>query len=120
MAEQFSFRRNSRLTTASDFQSVFNANLRIGNSFMTLLVSKHNSKQSRLGFAIAKKQVKKAVDRNRLKRIFRDSFRHHQAVLPNKDFVIMVKHKIVFQNNHQVFEMMNKNWKTVIEQCQNC
>jgi len=118
MAEQFCFRRHSRLTTASDFSPVFKSNLKIGDSFMTLLVSKHNSKRPRLGFAIAKKQVKKAVDRNRLKRLFRESFRQSQAQLPSKDYVIMVKHKIIFQDNQQIFDMMQKKWQSVKTQCE--
>jgi len=117
MAEQFCFRRNSRLTTAREFSPVFKSNLKIGNSLMTLLVSNHTSKQPRLGFAIAKKQVKRAVDRNKLKRIFRESFRQSQTELPNKDFVIMVKHKIIFQSNQKIFELMQNNWHTVKSQC---
>ncbi len=84
---------------------------------MMLLVSKQDSERPRLGFAIAKKQIKRAVDRNRLKRIFRESFRQHQAQLPNKDFVIMVKHKIIFQSNQQIFELMQNNWQSVKSQC---
>lgn len=84
---------------------------------MTLLVSKDNSLEPRLGFAIAKKQVKRAVDRNRLKRLFRESFRQSRARLPNKDFVIMVRHKIIFMSNQQIFELMQKNWQSVTSQC---
>ena len=86
---------------------------------MTLLVSKHSSKRPRLGFAIAKKQVKRAVDRNKLKRLFRESFRQYQAELPSKDFVIMVKHKIIFQTNQNIFELMESNWQLVKLKCSN-
>lgn len=117
MTEQYCFRRHSKLVTGGEFQVVFKSNLKIGNSLMTLLVSKQTSKRPRLGFAIAKKQVKRAVDRNRLKRIFRESFRLSQSELPNKDYVIMVKHKIIFQSNQQIFELMQNNWQTVKAQC---
>lgn len=117
MPEQFCFRRHSRLSTAGDFSLVFKSNLKIGDAFITLLVSKHNSKRPRLGFAIAKKQVKKAVDRNRLKRLFRESFRQSQTQLPCKDIVIMVKHKIIYQNNQQISDMMQKKWQSIKAQC---
>lgn len=81
---------------------------------MTLLVAKHISSQPRLGFAIAKKQINKAVDRNRLRRIFRESFRQHKTLLPSQDFVIMVRHKILFLSNKQIFDLMKKNWSAVI------
>ncbi|MBL7005393.1 MAG: ribonuclease P protein component [Gammaproteobacteria bacterium] len=118
MAEQFCFRRNSRLTTASEFNAVFKSNQKIADSLITLLISKKNPKQPRLGFAIAKKQIKKAVERNRLKRIFRESFRLHQTQLPDKDFVIMVRHKIQFKSNQQIFNLMKKNWQAVILKCE--
>lgn len=45
--------------------------------------------EGRLGMAIAKKRAKRAVDRNRLKRLVRESFRHHQHQLATLDVVVM-------------------------------
>ena len=45
--------------------------------------------QARLGLAIAKKRAKRAVDRNRIKRVARESFRYHQQQLHGCELVIM-------------------------------
>ncbi len=41
--------------------------------------------------AIAKKKAKRAVDRNRIKRVARESFRHQQDNLAGLDVVVMNK-----------------------------
>lgn len=54
-----------------------------------ILVSPSQREESRLGLAIAKKRAKRAVDRNRLKRIVRETFRHSKAQLVGTDIVVM-------------------------------
>lgn len=43
----------------------------------------------RLGLAIAKKRAKRAVDRNKIKRIARESFRAHQMEFAGLHLVVM-------------------------------
>lgn len=45
---------------------------------------------ARLGTAVSKKVRKRAVDRNRIKRIVRDSFRLRAPTLPALDVVISI------------------------------
>ena len=45
----------------------------------------------RLGIIIAKKNVKLAVERNRLKRQLRETFRKQRQVLPSLDIVLLAK-----------------------------
>lgn len=49
------------------------------------------SNGARIGFAISRKVDKRAVVRNRLKRIARECFRHLRALLPPGDYVLMGK-----------------------------
>ncbi len=44
---------------------------------------------ARLGLAIAKKRAKRAVDRNRLKRVAREAFRHRREELSGLAIVVM-------------------------------
>lgn len=47
--------------------------------------------RARLGITVSKRVSKRAVDRNRIKRIVRNSFRHHCRQLPPGDYVIVAK-----------------------------
>ena len=47
--------------------------------------------QARLGVVVAKRNVKLAVARNRLKRTVRESFRLQQSCLTGLDIVVVVK-----------------------------
>ena len=55
--------------------------------------------RARLGLAISKKQVRRAVDRSRLKRLVREAFRLHQARLAGLDLVVMARHASVEADN---------------------
>ena len=88
------FSRSNRLVRAQHYRQVFAHNHRLRDDCITLLIGNQTGKQPRLGFAIAKKQVRRAVDRNRLKRLIRESFRQNQHDLPDVDIVIMVRQNI--------------------------
>ncbi len=113
------FSRSSRLVHAQQYRQVFALNFRLRDDCITLLIGEHCGNQSRLGFAIAKKQVKRAVDRNRLKRLIRESFRLHQHELPDVDIVIMVRQNILTLTHGEIFNRLNKLWQKVIERCEN-
>ena len=108
-----SFPRTSRLTRAADYRAVFQANTRISDDCFTLLFATRDSTPPRLGLAVSKKQVKRAVDRNRIKRIIRQSFRVHQNQLPGVDVVVMVRFKILQLSNRQMFNRLHKLWDRI-------
>jgi ribonuclease P protein component len=114
-----SFQRRQKLTRAIDFQQVFKNNFRRGDTGITILVGKSTSSRPRLGFAIARKQIQKAVKRNALKRLFRESFRRHQHRLPARDLVIMVRREILLNEPAKIRATMDQHWNSIIKSCEN-
>ncbi len=112
------FPRQLRLTCADEFRQVFQNNFRQSDAGITILVGKKYGQSPRLGFAIAKKQIPKAVQRNRLKRVFRESFRKNQHRLPTHDMVIMVRRSILNFDRSQLNISLDKHWNGVIKQCE--
>ena len=95
MKKRYEYARTSRLLTPGDFRSVFDqVDAKISCSEVTLLAKKTNLDTNRIGFIIAKKQIKTAVARNRVKRHFREYFRKFNVHAQNEqkfDFVVLAR-----------------------------
>ena len=107
----YKFNRESRLLTPGQFQQVLSKPLRFGSSHITILITPNNLDNNRLGLAIAKKRVKLAVQRNRIKRQIRESFRLNQHNLPHIDMVVMVKSGTDKLENKEIIRQLEKIWR---------
>ena len=105
------FPRPNRLTQAADFDRVFKQAKRSSDRFFTVLYRRNDLGYPRLGLAIAKKRVRLAVGRNRLKRIIRDSFRHAKNQLLGVDIVIMARDQAESAANRALFASLEQHWR---------
>ena len=91
-ASNTAFTRASRLTNKHEFGRVF-ARPRVAQDRYFRVLSRRNGlDRSRLDMAVSVKVCKQATGRNRLKRLIRESFRHHQQDLAQhggRDFVVL-------------------------------
>ncbi|MDE0249862.1 MAG: ribonuclease P protein component [Gammaproteobacteria bacterium] len=90
-AADFSFSYRERLHTARQFQRVFDRANRSGSKAFVLLSRENTVGYPRLGMVVAKRKARRAVDRNMVKRMIRESFRTHKAGLPASDYVVILK-----------------------------
>ena len=105
------FRKDLRLLKPAEFKRVFdNTALRGSTPHLLVLAAPNELNRPRVGFVLAKKQLKLAVDRNRVKRLVRESFRQHQHDLASHDFVILARSGIVQLDNQQIREMIDSLW----------
>lgn len=87
-----SFTRDHRLLTPADFKRVMDApTLRASQGGFVLLARSNELSVARIGFVLPKRRVPRAVARNRVKRIMRESFRRQQALLAGLDIVVMAR-----------------------------
>lgn len=112
------FPRKLRLLTAADFSFVFQLPRRVSTPQLTLLARENQLGYPRLGLAIAKKQLKQAHQRNRYKRLLRESFRHHHDTLPAMDFLAIAKKGIECLDNRVFMAMLDKLWQRYAPQIQ--
>ncbi len=85
------FLREYRLTEKRQFDAVLSARsiqLRFGS--FRLYAAANNEAGARLGLIVGKRQLKRAVDRNRVKRVLRETFRMRRAILPAYDIVVQL------------------------------
>ena len=104
------FSREARLLDAQAYSQVFKKNKRLSSPYWIVLAHRHTGNPGRLGLAIAKKRAKRAVDRNRLKRIARESFRHQLVALHGIDAVVMNKDGATRASSSQLRQSLDKIW----------
>ena len=94
-----------RLNNPQDFKRCFLSRKIIKNAAFTLHYSKNESQTARLGVNIAKKKIKRAVDRNKIKRAAREAFRirHFKGI----DIVLILKNE-KFYDQTKRFTLINE------------
>ena len=114
------FAKSRRLLTAKDYSLVFNAEkaikLKASDRYFMILAKENTNPQSRVGFAVAKKKIKLAVSRNRIKRIVREQFRQSEKSLVNLDIVVMANSSCVKASNDILVKSYLSLWEKLQQQ----
>jgi len=107
------FSKKYRLLKRADFVQIKNSGKKIHSDCFIAQIKKNNSNNSRLGLTISKK-TGKAVTRNRLKRLVRESFRTNRHNLSGFwDINIIAKKNVAQSSSEQVFSSMDKIFDTI-------
>lgn len=99
------------MLTPAQFKSVFSKPIKASSAEITLLAIPNSEQHPRLGLTVAKRYVKKANQRNRIKRIIRDNFRLHQHDLPAVDIVVLVRNGVLDMENAELKKLVEKLWR---------
>ena len=120
LAEDFSFPDQLRLGVPTDFKKVFSNPVKSIDKYFTVLATPNELPYPRLGLAIAKKTIKKAVARNRLKRTARESFRLHRQHIKNIDIVVLARGDAANAPLLILRKSLEKHWLKLVERCEAC
>jgi ribonuclease P protein component len=116
----YGFPRELRLGSPADFQNVFENAQRSADTYLTVLARPNKRGHARLGLAIAKKSIRNAVDRNRVKRLIRESFRLRQMGFGGVDFVVMARPLAKQASNEILQSALAKHWASLTKRCNSC
>jgi ribonuclease P protein component len=90
MSHAASFKKEERLRKTSEYQKVFKGGFRTKTGWLGVYWNKCSSGQGkRIGVMIAKRSLKRAVDRNRVKRVVREFFRANKNNLPDGTDIVV-------------------------------
>ncbi len=111
------FTREQRLLNAADFQRVFDkTKLKVSTRELLILGAANDLGHSRIGFIIAKKNIRTAVHRNRIKRIIRNFFRVHCSEFDTADLIIMARRGLDQRSNSEINRMFSDLWYKLVRQ----
>nr|WP_215730929.1 ribonuclease P protein component [Pseudomonas lalucatii] len=100
------------MLTPRQFKAVFDSPSGKAPGRNVLLLARNNElDHPRLGLVIGKKSVKLAVERNRLKRQIRESFRLNQDALAGWDIVVVARKGLGDLQNAELAHQFGKLWK---------
>ncbi|MEE0985982.1 MAG: ribonuclease P protein component [Succinivibrionaceae bacterium] len=107
------FPREYRIVTPENFDYVFKDPIRAASPCLTVLAKSSGLPFPRLGLIVPKKALKRAVWRNRVKRLIRENFRKSKQNLENIDIVIIAKNGINNLSNEELDLLVTKLCKTI-------
>ena len=106
-----------RLRRKPDFEAVYARGRRMGNGFFGVTARLNDEGRPRLGLAVASKMAGGSVERNRIRRVVRESFRLHQHELPAVDIVVSARARARGAINRELRAQIEELWRKVQEQC---
>ncbi|MEX0603381.1 MAG: ribonuclease P protein component [Marinobacter sp.] len=110
----FAFPRSSRLLTPRDYSEVFSdVQVRVPHKHFLILAKPNTMGHARVGLVFSKKNLKHAVQRNRVKRLVRETFRH-QTDLPPLDIVVLSRQGLAAIDNPELNLMLADLWQRLI------
>ncbi len=115
--KRLTFPGSRRIRRKTDFQAAYAAGWRIGNGFFGITARRNEQGEPRLGLAVAVRIAGNGVERNRLRRIIRESFRLHQHELPGVDLIVSARERARGAGGAELRTALLGLWKKVTEQC---
>jgi ribonuclease P protein component len=109
------FPRSHRLLASAQFKPLFDQpTWRASSQHFLLLVSENGLSAARLGIVVGKRRVRRAVDRNLLKRLVRESFRHRSEQLAGLDIVVLVRANLDHPDPALIAAELQKVWAKLL------
>lgn len=109
------FSKAKRLLNAGDYSPVFDSpDARASHKHLLLLAKFSEQPHHRLGLVIAKKNVRLAVQRNRVKRLAREMFRQLPPSSPSMDVVLLARRGLAELDNETLSSILQQQWLKLV------
>lgn len=112
------FPKRCRLSGSKAFSQVFEQAVVSADACFKILGRDTGQSDARLGMAVSRQVDRRAVGRNRLKRIIRESFRLHYLSgdkRPPVDVIVLPRQQAVSTSNRHLFEQLSRHWGRIDE-----
>ena len=98
----FGFTGRFKIKKTDDFSSVFNFRKRISGQFLVIHYMPNALEHARVGLIVGKKTARRAVQRNYMKRLLRELFRHEHHALGGVDILVRPQKAFTHENFSQI------------------
>jgi len=102
------FPPTARVLTSAEFERIFKHGKRTASPLMALHVLAQDESTARLGLVVSRKVDKRAVGRNRIKRVVRDYFRKVRSQLQPGAYVVLARADAKQADNAQLRQTLER------------
>jgi len=116
LSQDYHFDKSLRLLSSGDFKTVFDsASAKASHKHFLILARPNQTNTPRLGLVIAKKNIRLAVQRNRMKRVIRETFRHQQHQLGGIDAIVLARRGMDQLDSADLHHQLVKQWQRLVK-----
>lgn len=111
------FTRSQKLSKGIEFKRVFNDPFVSSDACFKVLARSNQGEHARLGMAVSRQIDKRAVGRNRIKRVVRESFRVWSSWrVASLDIVVLPRRETASMCNKKLFHSLKYHWSRLEKQ----
>src|SRR2546423_11680985 len=88
------FPRTARLLQGAEFKRMLQRRPAAAGTHLQIYALSNGTHRARLGLIVARRDMPRAVDRNRIRRILRETFRHRYEQLGGQDLLVRLRRRI--------------------------
>ncbi|MCG6871043.1 MAG: ribonuclease P protein component [Gammaproteobacteria bacterium] len=107
------FPKDRRLLTSKQFRDVVTQKARTRDQNFRVHTRPNSLQHARLGLTVSRRVDRRAVGRNRLKRVIREWFRANRERLPGMDLVVIAATPAAGLPNPQLRMVLEKLWQKI-------
>lgn len=110
------FPRSRRLVRSIDYRQATSIGSRSRDNLFRVFARENGERFGRVGLTVSRHTAPRAVDRNRIKRVIRESFRHHQNKLMGLDVVAVARKASRDEGINALFISLERHWQNVSQE----
>ena len=112
---KYSFTKSNRLLNSKQFDFVFKKAIKSSCKEFLFLLRKNENNEARLGLIVSKKTAKKAIERNKIKRVVRETFRYNKIALKGNDIIFLSRPEVKFLSKKELRQVLELQWKNLLK-----
>ena len=109
--------KGARVRKTDEFSSVFAFRCRTQGAFFQVFAKPNGGQGPRLGLVVSRRVERRAVRRNRMKRVLREAFRKARPTLPSLDWVVRVHTGFVDVDSDRVAGELMRQFGVLTRKC---